>query len=203
MSRSGAPETGPVWHFVRHAPSLANEQRWLAGHVDVPLSEKGEAKARASTHLLAGLPIARAFTSDLRRAWHTAELILADHAVPVRQIQALRERDLGEWERVSHDTLDAGDPHLNRWDLGPPGGESPQDVALRYLAFFAVCPDIDGDTVVVGHGLALRSLLGLIDGIPTDEIPKGRYKNLELQTRRLDRARFEALLDALRAGDLP
>ena len=56
---------------------------------------------------------------------------------------------------------------------------------------------------MVGHGLALRSLLGLIDGIPTDEIPKGRYKNLELQTRRLDRARFEALLDALRAGDLP
>ena len=197
---TAATGEGPVWHFVRHAQSTANAEGWLAGHADAPLTAEGQAAARALAPEVRSLRLERAFTSDLERAWHTAELLLEDHDVQPRRIQGLRERDLGDWERESYDRLDAQDPHLYRWDLGPPGGESPRDVARRFLSFFAVCPDVPGETLVVAHGLALKALVGLIDGVPTQDIVRFGFGNLERRTRRVSRARFEALLAELESS---
>ncbi|HMV68138.1 MAG TPA: histidine phosphatase family protein, partial [Myxococcota bacterium] len=67
------------WLLVRHAESVANAGRWFSGHTDVPLSERGEAQARALGDELG--EVARVVTSDLRRAWDTAQIALGGRPV--------------------------------------------------------------------------------------------------------------------------
>ena len=34
------------WIFLRHGESRANRERWLSGHVDIGLTERGREQAR-------------------------------------------------------------------------------------------------------------------------------------------------------------
>ncbi len=186
-----------VWHFVRHGESVANAGRWLAGHVDAPLTDRGREQARAAAARIGALPLGRVLTSDLCRATETADALLGGWHGPREARAELRERNLGAWERVSRDALEDGAPELMRWDLGPPGGEAPCQVALRYCTVFAALDDIDQDTLVVAHGLALKAIVGLLDDVPPDRIPYLAYGNVQHETRQVDQARWVALRDRL------
>lgn len=72
--------------LLRHGQSLWNLANRFTGWVDVPLSAKGVAEARAAGQLLADMSIDVAFTSTLIRAQQTALLALGEQAskrVPV------------------------------------------------------------------------------------------------------------------------
>ena len=184
------------WHFIRHGQSVANAEGWLAGHTDSPLSELGEAQTRARAAQVQALPVERVYTSDLSRAWRTAELLVGDVGWPIQRTEQLRERALGEWDRASDRLLAKHSPELMRWDLGPPGGEAPRDVARRFIRFFAGLPE-GGETLVVAHGLALKAVLGLVDGTPTEAITSGAYRNLHREERWVEPSLWTGLLRAL------
>lgn len=188
-----------MWHFVRHGESVANAERWLAGHVDAPLTEAGRAQARAMAANVRRLPVARVLTSDLCRASETAELLRGGQPWPLTRLATLRERHLGSWERVSRDTLDAGAPELMRFDLGPPGGEAPREVALRFTETFASLPEVDGDTLVVAHGLALKTVVGLLDGLPRETMLTSVWGNVHLESRSVSPSTWAQLAESLRS----
>lgn len=64
--------------LVRHGESQANADGLFTGVLDVPLSASGVQEAHYAAALLAGMTFAAAFTSELERAWRTAEIIAAD-----------------------------------------------------------------------------------------------------------------------------
>ncbi|MBK9372081.1 MAG: histidine phosphatase family protein [Deltaproteobacteria bacterium] len=178
---------------------MANAQGWLAGFKDVALTPTGQAQARALAEELAAVPFGRVISSDLTRAVETARPIAEGRNVPWLITEALRERDLGEWAEVTRESLRASGEmsRLISWWGRPPGGESHDDLMRRALPFLASLPTLDAPSLLVGHGGLNRALLGLIDGLPLEEIGARRIQNVEWRAVQVPEGGFLAMLDAL------
>jgi septum formation protein len=164
-----------AWVLLRHGESTANAAGVLSGWDDVPLSPRGEAEATAAGRALAAVPLARVLTSDLRRAHHTAALVLDAWVAatgaprpPVLVDARLRERHMGSLQGadIAAARADGRLDALLGWDSAPPGGESHAGLWARALAALAALPPAPGPTLLVGHGGLLRVLLGALDGTP-------------------------------------
>jgi broad specificity phosphatase PhoE len=152
--------------ILRHGQSAWNaEGRWQ-GWIDVPLTEAGEAQARARAEALAadGIDVGIVYASDLQRAHRTAELIAAAIGAAVVPDERLRERNGGEWQGHTAAEIDERWPGMRELWRGralhaPPGAESDNTVLAR---FDAALPDIidatdpERDAMIVTHGGLLR-----------------------------------------------
>jgi broad specificity phosphatase PhoE len=165
--------------MVRHGQSAWNaEGRWQ-GWIDVALTPLGEAQAAARGAALAagGLGAATVFSSDLRRARRTAELIAAAIDAPVVVEPRLRERFGGEWQGHTAAEIDERWPGLReqwrRRELhAPPGAESDEAVLERVDGALAelVAAAPDGHALVlVTHGGVLR-LIANRAGVIADNV---------------------------------
>lgn len=144
--------------MVRHGESLANTGSRLSGWSDVPLSERGEAQARALGPLLEGREFDGVWSSDLERARATARLAFGEPRVDRR----LREMDFGELEGKRWDEIDEAeqDAILEFVDYTAPGGETITDLRERVLDFVGSLPH--GRHLIFSHGGAIRMLTGTI-----------------------------------------
>ena len=176
---------GPALHLVRHGQSTWNVRHLVQGQADeAELTDLGRTQARAGAELLAGLPVQRLITSDLRRARQTAEVIGQLLVLTPVVSTLLREQSLGEvegqstaaaaaaWEQVAATQLDPYGFPLPVVDIRLPGGESLRDVLARGQAFLALpwVTDATGDVVVVSHGDTIRVLLAELLGDDFDEL---------------------------------
>ncbi|KAF9246382.1 phosphoglycerate mutase-like protein, partial [Melanogaster broomeanus] len=84
-------------YIVRHGETEWNRTRRIQGQADVPLNENGLKQAQLVAEAMKGVPLVKAFSSDLQRASVTAEFILRYHPdVLLEKDEALRERYMGE-----------------------------------------------------------------------------------------------------------
>jgi len=170
--------------LVRHGQSEWNLKNLFTGWRDVDLTERGIAEATAAGRALAerGLRVDVAFTSALRRAQRTLDLILGElgQTVPVSRDQALNERDYGDLSGLNKDDARArwGEEQVHVWrrsyDVAPPGGESLKDTGARVWPYYlhVIQPHVlRGETVLVAaHGNSLRALIMALDGMAPEEI---------------------------------
>ena len=63
-------------YIMRHGETAWNVRRLFQGHSDIPLNENGIALAEVTADGLRDVPFDLAYTSPLRRARQTAEIIL-------------------------------------------------------------------------------------------------------------------------------
>ena len=84
--------------LIRHGQTDWNVEPRFRGLADIPLNEAGVAQAEALARRLASEPIAAVYSSPLRRALHTAEIIARPHALPVEPVPAFTSADYGDWE---------------------------------------------------------------------------------------------------------
>jgi 2,3-bisphosphoglycerate-dependent phosphoglycerate mutase len=178
--------------LVRHGQSDWNLKNLFTGWEDPDLTGKGVAEARAAGKILKahGLSFDRAFTSNLVRARHTLQLVLAELGTPdleTARDRALNERDYGVLSGLNKDDAIRkwGDEQVDLWrrsyDVRPPGGESLKDTVARVLPYYCqkILPAVlRGQRVIVaGHGNSLRALIMVLDGLTPEAIPE-----LELAT---------------------
>jgi broad specificity phosphatase PhoE len=147
--------------LVRHGETALNAARVMQPAA-TPLSERGAAQALAVGRRLARQgSVGAILSSDLPRAWCTAEAIAEALALPIEPSALLQERNFGDLRGRPYDAL-GFDPLV--MDAAPPGGESAADFALRLRAAFDEMlqrhAGLQGDLVVVTHGLVIRTLLG-------------------------------------------
>ena len=89
--------------LIRHGQSIYNQQNLFTGWSDVDLSEQGRAEAKAAGELLLHHKIYPdiCFTSWLKRAIHTANIVLQtlewEHIDAIRSYK-LNERHYGAWQ---------------------------------------------------------------------------------------------------------
>lgn len=173
--------------LVRHGQSEWNEKNLFTGWRDPDLTEKGRNEASKAGSLLkdAGYIFDIAYTSSLRRAQHTLELMLSELGqVGLETIadQALNERDYGDLSGLNKDDARAkwGEDQVHIWrrsfDVPPPGGESLEMTAERVLPYFAkeIRPRLaNGEKVLISaHGNSLRALIMELEGMSPEAIVK-------------------------------
>ena len=90
----------PFW-FLRHGQTDWNRTGRCQGRRDVPLSMQGESQAHAAVPHLRGLGINTIFSSSLKRARHTADIVGHALRVPVEDMPGLEEMDVGPYEGVA------------------------------------------------------------------------------------------------------
>ncbi|HWA19530.1 MAG TPA: 2,3-bisphosphoglycerate-dependent phosphoglycerate mutase [Devosia sp.] len=173
--------------LVRHGESEWNLKNLFTGWKNPDLTEKGIAEARRTGQLLkkAGLKPSAFFTSSLRRAQHSLDLMLEELGIvnlTIVRNQALNERDYGDLSGLNKDDAREkwGEEQVLIWrrsyDVPPPGGESLKDTAARALPYYEknILPLVkDGETVLVAaHGNSLRALVMAIEKLTPEEILK-------------------------------
>src|SRR3954466_2935351 len=129
------PSEMPRLFLARHGDTAWTESRQHTGRTDIPLNEGGEARARQLGEQLLRFSFARVFTSPLQRASKTCEL--AGFGTRAEVDPDLLEWDYGQFEgKLTRDILKT----RPGWELfrdGCPGGESPDQVAVRADRFIA------------------------------------------------------------------
>lgn len=171
--------------LVRHGQSEWNRLNLFTGWRDPDLTEKGLIEARWAGRVMRdhGLKFDHAFTSKLRRAQNTLDIILdvmGQKGVPITRDEALNERDYGQLSGLNKDEAKQrfGEEQVMRWrrsfDIPPPGGESLKDTAARVLPYYKakIWPVVDAgrSVIVAAHGNSLRALIMDLEGLTGDEI---------------------------------
>jgi 2,3-bisphosphoglycerate-dependent phosphoglycerate mutase len=173
--------------LVRHGQSEWNLKNLFTGWKDVDLTEQGIAEARAAGRKLKaqGLAFDVSYTSALKRAQRTLDLMLEEmgqSGIPIVRDQALNERDYGDLVGLNKDDARKkwGEEQVHIWrrsyDTNPPGGESLRDTGARVWPYYLtkILPDVmRGRRVLVSaHGNSLRSLVMVLDKLGPDAITK-------------------------------
>ncbi len=173
--------------LVRHGQSEWNLKNLFTGWRDVDLTEQGIAEAKEAGRKLKaqGLSFDIAFTSALKRAQNTLDLLLAEMGqsrIPVIRDQALNERDYGDLSGLNKDDARKkwGEEQVHIWrrsyDIAPPGGESLRDTLARTLPYYVqeILPRVlRGErTIIAAHGNSLRALVMVLEKLSPDGILK-------------------------------
>ncbi len=173
--------------LVRHGQSEWNLKNLFTGWRDVDLTEQGIAEARAAGRKLKaqGIAFDIAFTSVLKRATRTLDLMLEEMGqknLPIIKDQALNERDYGDLSGLNKDDARKkwGEEQVHIWrrsyDVAPPNGESLRDTLARTLPYYVqnILPRVlRGERVLVAaHGNSLRALVMVLEKLSPEGILK-------------------------------
>jgi 2,3-bisphosphoglycerate-dependent phosphoglycerate mutase len=169
--------------LLRHGESQWNLENRFTGWVDVPLTDKGRLEARRAGELLRGIRFDQAYTSTLKRAQETLEIVLAvigQTDLPIERDAALNERHYGDLQGLNKaETAEKyGNEQVHVWrrgyDVAPPGGESLKDTAARTLPYFEtkIVADLTAgkNVLVSAHGNSLRSIVMHLDRLTREQV---------------------------------
>lgn len=171
-------------YLIRHAEAEGNLYRRSQGQYNSNITSLGRRQIAALAERFRGEDLDALWSSDLNRTRSTAEAILRYHpALTLRPDPRLREIDVGVWEDRPWGDLAQEWPEQMylfthdpaRWSI--PGGEPYEQVRARVLdALLDIGRTHPGSTVAaVSHGLAIRSVICHLLGVPSDKIERVPY----------------------------
>jgi 2,3-bisphosphoglycerate-dependent phosphoglycerate mutase len=179
----------PTLILLRHGQSQWNLENRFTGSADIELTSQGEQEAKNAGSLLKSFPIDLAFTSALRRAIHTLNIVLAEIGiqVPIAKSPALNERNYGDLQGLDKaETIKKyGSDKVLTWrrsfDTRPPAGESLKDTFDRVVPYYEkeILPCLmEGKSVlIVAHGNSLRALM-----MHLEHLSKTQVESVEIAT---------------------
>lgn len=179
--------------LLRHGESIWNKENRFAGWVDVDLSEFGKEQAKTAGKLLkeGGFVFDAAFTSVLKRAVNTLEIVLGEIGqkdILIEKSWQLNERHYGLLQGINkQEAVERfGIEQVMAWRRGykvrppelktgdPPRTESLEDVYLRVVPYWQekIAPLIaQGKLAIISaHGNSLRALVKMLDNISDKDI---------------------------------
>lgn len=156
--------------FIRPGETDWNHHVRWQGWVAVPLNEHGRRQAQRLANFIRNIGMTALYTSDLKRAVETADLLAEKLGFAPIPDERLRERNIGAWQGLTPDEMKrwypedyarlVSDPETFR----VPGGESRRDVRERMRAAFKdIVKQAHGETIgIISHTTAIHSLLSEI-----------------------------------------
>lgn len=172
--------------LIRHGKTEYNKQKLFCGFTDVDISEEGKQDSLTVAEKIkaSGLVPTKIYTSWLKRAWQTLDIVQSELnlSVPVTKHPFLNERHYGDFQGRSHESVIAefGQEKFQTWrrsyDTRPPNGESLADVVVRAQHYFTneIRPHLEaGETILVSaHGNTNRAMIMMLDNISPEDIVK-------------------------------
>ena len=172
-------------YIIRHGQTSWNKERKLQGRTDIPLNESGREVAELTKEGFKDIPFDMAFTSPLKRARETAEIIMSGRNVPVINDERIIEVNFGSYEGCD---FDLPDEYIQNFFSAPEkyfpinGMESMESIFERMNSFLQdLCQnaELQDKTILIStHGAALSGLMTVIKGNPVDKYwAGGLHKN--------------------------
>ncbi len=160
-------------YFIRHGESVGNREERFRGRYDFELNETGLQQARALQKELSSLKLKVIYSSPLKRALNTAQ-ILSSGRIPVVREEGFTNIHLGCWENKSKSEIRRKYPELWQFWLTRPetlefeGLETLAAVQKRsYAALEKVIKKHPGDSfAIVTHRAVLKPLFAAMLGLP-------------------------------------
>ncbi len=178
--------------LCRHGESEYNAKRIIQGHIDTDLTPKGVIQARLAAEELKNFPIERIFTSDLRRAYRTAQIIADVLGLEVEIDKRLREMHFGEWEGLTYEHIYQNHiEDFHNWLKNPvacplPSQEDIEDFKERISSFIEFLKTIEEKNIlIVGHGGSIQGIICLSTGLGLEHLWGLRHVNTGISCIRL------------------
>jgi broad specificity phosphatase PhoE len=144
----------PILYVVRHGNTDLNAGNSFRGFKDVELDETGRAQARAAFAFLRNVHFVAAYSSDLKRATETLDILISgDKGLMPERLCALRPWNIGKLagQPKSAANRQALAEYVDNPDEPVPGGESLSWFRSRYKNVFQDIVSKPGPTLVVQH----------------------------------------------------
>ena len=93
------------FYFIRHGETDWNTQHKLMGHQDIPLNQNGIDQTYSAAYILADIEISSIFSSPLKRATQTGDIIAQVCEIDIMYMEQLKERNFGSFEGSPNNKL--------------------------------------------------------------------------------------------------
>jgi len=175
--------------LVRHGESVWNAKGLWTGWADVSLNEKGREEGKKAGSALKDIKIDIAYTSKLKRAIETLDIILKELNLKILIVknEALNEKNYGDytgknkWEIKKEVGEEKFQKIRRSWDYQLPNGESLKDVYNRVVPYYTntILPSLkSGKNILISASSnSLRAFIKYLDNISDSDI-----SNLEIAT---------------------
>ena len=172
--------------FEAHGTTFDNEAHLSSGWNDVALSPLGEQQSREMGVRYKDDHFDAVFTSDLARAYRSAEIGFGDRW-PIIQDKRLRECDYGDLTQKPSDQVDAEKPGRLHVPFPPASRNAPQgagngesyDQTLARMKSFLddLRRDYAGKRVmIIGHRATQYAIEHILEGAPYDKLVTTHFK---------------------------
>jgi probable phosphoglycerate mutase len=148
--------------LARHGETDWNREGRIQGHLDPPLNDRGREQAHELADRLDTEAIDALYSSDLRRALETAEVVARRKGLPIAVDPALREADMGSWSGLTVTEIEQRFPEA--WRERTTGGQG-HDGETREVFHRRVIDTLrrissdhpGGRVLVIAHGGVIRT----------------------------------------------
>jgi broad specificity phosphatase PhoE len=158
--------------LARHGETMWNVEKVFRGRADVNLDEVGIKQAELLGKYLSNWELEAIYSSPVKRALDTANIVARDQKVAVRIAEGLIDFDFGEWQSLPEQEVKRLYPAiLNEWQSNPhkvkmPGGESLEDVRMRAVEVVSdVLSKHQGNVLLVSHRVVIKVLICYLLGL--------------------------------------
>lgn len=167
-------------YLIRHAEAEGNLYRRAQGHYNSTITDRGYCQIAALAKRFEGVSIDAAYSSDLARTRTTALAITYPKKLTLRTTAELREVNVGVWEDKTwaevgyfdREQLVRFNTSIETWHVS--GGQDIDTVRDRMMGALKkiIAENPDRTVAVFSHGMALRTLIGTLQGLSLSEIDK-------------------------------
>ena len=153
--------------LVRHGMTFWNGERKIQGNTDIELAPEGIAQAKLLAEHFPIENISAVYSSDLKRAKVTAEILAEKFNLPVQTVKNLRETNFGDWEGKKLSELEKTDPlnyerfFRNPEELRVANAETFKQLQIRAVDAIKkiIAAHPDENIIIVAHGAINRTIL--------------------------------------------
>jgi len=170
--------------LVRHGETEWNVANIFRGRTDIELNETGIRQAKLLAEHLSKVKIDAIYSSPLKRALKTAEIIASYHNLDVDIAPDLTDFNFGNWQGLSHQEVkDKYKELYTEWINHPdrvkmPAGESLDGVRKRTMGVVTtVIARYGGTVVLVSHRVVNKVLICALLGLDNSH-----FWNIKLDT---------------------
>lgn len=177
-------------YLVRHGETEWNKKGIIMGQLDSPLTEEGLTQVNTTAEELKNISFDAIFSSDLFRAFRTAEIIKLERELVIQTSKALRERTFGSWEgklgadhrkefkEVLEKMHDLSEEQQKAFKFSH-DDESDDNVISRFITALReiAVAYANKKVLVVTHGGCIRTFLIHLGYATYGDLPVGSFSN--------------------------
>ncbi len=177
-------EGGNMLYLIRHAE---DDERYVGSWSNASILEKERVKQQG-IYIKNNLNIKSIYSSDIKRAVETAEIIGSVLSIPIKLDKNLREQNKGTLTGKLKETLSKEENYLllnQQIDTIFPEGETLEDLHNRIISYLEEMKKYEDNSLVVTHRGVINAIYYYLNNIPLD-MNKKKFNVDHLSIHELD-----------------